>query len=64
MLKLFVFCLDSWIVNKGEKFVHDFGTWEHLEGGQGNQKVLLSVQMHMSSNKLQSVKNLNVQGTF
>jgi hypothetical protein len=44
--------------------VHDLGTWEHLEGGQGNQKVLLSVQVHMSSNKLQSVKNLNVQGTF
>jgi hypothetical protein len=23
MLKLFAFCLDSCIVNKGEKFVHD-----------------------------------------
>jgi hypothetical protein len=22
------------IVNKGEKFVHDLGTWEHLEGVQ------------------------------
>jgi hypothetical protein len=32
MLKLFTFCLDSCIVNKGEKFVHDLGTWEHLEG--------------------------------
>jgi hypothetical protein len=32
MLKLFGFCLDSCIVNKGEKFVHDLGTWEHLEG--------------------------------
>jgi hypothetical protein len=26
-LKLFAFCLDSCIVNKGEKFVHDLGTW-------------------------------------
>jgi hypothetical protein len=32
MLKLFAFCLDSCIVDKGEKFVHDLGTWEHLEG--------------------------------
>jgi hypothetical protein len=32
MLKLFPFCLDSCIVNKGEKFVHDLGTWELLEG--------------------------------
>jgi hypothetical protein len=32
MLKLFAFCLDSCIVNKGEKFVHDLGTWEHFEG--------------------------------
>jgi hypothetical protein len=32
MLKLFTFCLDSRIVNKGEKFVHDMGTWELLEG--------------------------------
>jgi hypothetical protein len=31
-LKLFAFYLDSCIVSKGEKFVHDFGTWEHLEG--------------------------------
>jgi hypothetical protein len=34
MLKLFAFCLDSWTANKGEKFVHDLGTWEHLEGIQ------------------------------
>jgi hypothetical protein len=32
MFKLFAFCLDSCIVNKGEKFVHDLDTWEHLEG--------------------------------
>jgi hypothetical protein len=32
MFKLFAFCLDSCIVNKGEKFVHDLGTREHLEG--------------------------------
>jgi hypothetical protein len=32
MLKLFAFCLDSCIVNKGEKFVHDLDTWECLEG--------------------------------
>jgi hypothetical protein len=32
MLKLFAFCLDSCIANKGEKFVHVLGTWEHLEG--------------------------------
>jgi hypothetical protein len=31
MLKLFAFCPDSCIVNKGEKFMHDLGTWEHLE---------------------------------
>jgi hypothetical protein len=29
-----------------------------------NHKVLLSVQMHMSSNMLQSVESFNVQGTF
>jgi hypothetical protein len=29
-----------------------------------NHKVLLSVQMHMSSNMLQSVENFNVQRTF
>jgi hypothetical protein len=32
MLKHFAFCLDSCIVNKGEKFVHDLGPWEYLEG--------------------------------
>jgi hypothetical protein len=32
MLKLFAFCLDSCIVNKGEKFVHVLGTWKCLEG--------------------------------
>jgi hypothetical protein len=31
MLKLFAFCIDSCIVNKGEKFVHALGTWECLE---------------------------------
>jgi hypothetical protein len=31
MLKLFAFCLDSCIVNNGEKFVYDLGTWELLE---------------------------------
>jgi hypothetical protein len=39
MLKLFAFFLDSCIVNKGEKFVYDLGTWEPLEGvpiGSGN----------------------------
>jgi hypothetical protein len=29
-----------------------------------NHKVLLSVQIYMSSNMLQSVENFNVQGTF
>jgi hypothetical protein len=28
MLKVFAFCLDSCIVNKGEKFVHALGTWD------------------------------------
>jgi hypothetical protein len=33
MLKLLAFFLDSCIVNKGGgEFVHDLGTWEHLEG--------------------------------
>jgi hypothetical protein len=39
MLKVFAFCLDSCIVNKGEKFVHALGTWECVEGvpiGSGN----------------------------
>jgi hypothetical protein len=34
MLKFSSFCLDSCIVNKGDKFVHVLGTWEHLEGVQ------------------------------
>jgi hypothetical protein len=34
MLKLFAFCPDSCIVNKGEKFMLDLGTWELLEGVQ------------------------------
>jgi hypothetical protein len=33
-LNIFIFYLDSCIVNKGEKFVPDFGTWDHLEGVQ------------------------------
>jgi hypothetical protein len=42
MLKLFAFCLDSCIVNKGEKFVHALGTWECLEGVQiGSGRFLL-----------------------
>jgi hypothetical protein len=36
----------------------------HFRNLNVNQKVLLSVQMHMSSNMLQSVENFNVQGTF
>jgi hypothetical protein len=34
VLNLLAFCLDSCIVNKGGKRVHDLGTWEHLEGVQ------------------------------
>jgi hypothetical protein len=34
MLKLFAFCLYSCIFNKGEKLVHDLGTWECLKGVQ------------------------------
>jgi hypothetical protein len=50
MLKLFTFCLDSCIVNKGEKFVHDLSTWEHLEGvqiGLGNFCVVWCGAGHM-----------------
>jgi hypothetical protein len=39
MLKVFAFCLDPCIVNKGEKFVNVLGTWGCLEGvpiGSGN----------------------------
>jgi hypothetical protein len=32
MLKLSASCLDSCIVNKGEKFAHVLGTWGLLEG--------------------------------
>jgi hypothetical protein len=32
VLNVFAFCLDSCIVNKGEKFAHVLGTWECLEG--------------------------------
>jgi hypothetical protein len=39
MLKLFTFCLDLCIVNKGEKFVHDLGTWELMEGVQSGSAV-------------------------
>jgi hypothetical protein len=39
MLKLFAFCLDSCIVNKGERFVHDLGTWELMEGVQSGSAV-------------------------
>jgi hypothetical protein len=34
MLKRFAFCLDSCIVNKGEKFMCVLGTWECLKGVQ------------------------------
>jgi hypothetical protein len=34
MLKFFAFCLDSCIVNKGEKFELVLGFWMHLEGFQ------------------------------
>jgi hypothetical protein len=36
----------------------------HFHNLKVNHKVLLIVQMHMSSNMLQSVENFNVQGTF
>jgi hypothetical protein len=56
MLKLFAFCLDSCIVNKGEKFVHDLSTWEHLEGvqsGSGNfRKVWFRAGFLGRSNRL------------
>jgi hypothetical protein len=42
MLILFAFCLDSYIVNKGEKFLHDLGTWEHLEGVSIGSGIFLS----------------------
>jgi hypothetical protein len=43
MLKLFAFCLDSCIVNKGEKFVHDLGTWELMEGVQSGLAIFREV---------------------
>jgi hypothetical protein len=39
MLQLFAFSLDSCIVNKGEMFVHDLGTWELLEGVQSGSAI-------------------------
>jgi hypothetical protein len=43
MLKLFAFCLDSCIVNKGEKFVHALGTWDCVEGVQIGSGIFLVV---------------------
>jgi hypothetical protein len=43
MLKLFAFCLDSCIVNKGKKFVHDLGTWELMEGVQSGSAIFREV---------------------
>jgi hypothetical protein len=43
MLKLFAFCLDSCIFNKGEKFVHDLGTWELMEGVQSGSAIFREV---------------------
>jgi hypothetical protein len=42
MLKVFAFCLDSCIANKGEKFVHALGTWECLEGVPIGSGIFLS----------------------
>jgi hypothetical protein len=39
MLKLFAFFLDSCIVNKGEKFVHDLGTSKLMEGVRSGSRV-------------------------
>jgi hypothetical protein len=36
----------------------------HFRNLKVNHKLLLSVQMHMSLNMLQSVENFNVQETF
>jgi hypothetical protein len=36
----------------------------HFRNLKVTHKVSISVQMHMSSNMLQSVENFNVQGTF
>jgi hypothetical protein len=43
MLKLFAFCLDSCIVYKGEKFAHDLGTLELMEGVQGGSAIFREV---------------------
>jgi hypothetical protein len=43
MFKVFVFCLDSCIVNKGEKFVHDLGTWELMKGVQSGSTIFREV---------------------
>jgi hypothetical protein len=56
MLQLFAFCLDSCIVNKGEKFVHDLGTWELLEGVQSGSAIFGEVfagRSHGRSNLLE-----------
>jgi hypothetical protein len=60
MLKVFTFCLDSSIVNKGEKFVHALGTWECLEGvpiGSGNFSAVWCRAGHMGrSNRPKAVR--------
>jgi hypothetical protein len=60
MLKLFAFCLDSCIVNKGEKFVHALSTWECLEGvpiGSGKFWVVwCRAGLLGRSNRLQAVR--------
>jgi hypothetical protein len=38
-VELFAFFFDSCIVNKGENFVHDLGTWELMEGVQSGSAV-------------------------
>jgi hypothetical protein len=60
MLKLFAFCLDSCIVNKGEKFVHALGIWKCLEGvpiGSGKFWAVWYRAGHMGrSNRPQAVR--------
>jgi hypothetical protein len=43
MLKLFAFCLDSCIVNKGGKCVHDLGTRGLMEGVQSGSAIFKEV---------------------
>jgi hypothetical protein len=43
MLKVFAFYFDSCIVNKGEKCVHDLGTWELMEGVQSGSAIFRKV---------------------